>query len=551
MGISGKHIIFQIAIALFLLIALTACTVSTPMDVAGSGAEQTPGTSAPSANPTDVPPSPTPLPATATAIPPTPTPSLAIDSLEDVGEATLRIEAVGSFVDPEEGMLLNEQGSGSGFIIDESGIAVTNNHVVTGAAFLKVYVDDDPEPRNAKILGVSECSDLAVIDLEGDGYRYLEWYDGPINVGLDVYAAGFPLGDPEFTLTKGIISKARADGESDWSSIDYVIEHDATIQPGNSGGPLVTEDGQVVGVNYATSYTDQYYAISENEALEIIDRLRDDEDVDSIGINGVAMYDGDVFGIWVASVASGSPADRAGIKGGDMITKMEGLALADDGTMADYCDILRTHDPQDDTLTIEVVRFDTGEVLEGQINGRELQVSESFADRLSEETQDSADTYGEYVLVNDDSETIVLEVPVEWDDIDGTPWEMAEGLIGPSIVASSNLDAFYETWETPGVFFGAVRMPEEGIDEQEVLDSMSFDEECVYDDRYNYSDALYTGLYDLYTDCNGSDASLVNIVAVPEDRSFIIVVQVQVVADQDLDALDHIISTFEVIGDLP
>ncbi len=86
-------------------------------------------------------------------------------------------------------------------------------------------------------MGVSECSDLAVIDIEGDGYPYLEWFDGQVAPGLDVYAAGFPLGDPEFTLTRGIISKERADGETDWASVDWVVEHDATINPGNSGGP--------------------------------------------------------------------------------------------------------------------------------------------------------------------------------------------------------------------------------------------------------------------------------------------------------------------------
>ena len=142
--------------------------------------------------------------------------SRAVTSLEDVKSATVQIEAQGTFVDPEFGLQLNAAGRGSGFIIDESGIAVTNNHVVTGAAFLQVWVGGESEPRNATILGVSECSDLAIIDIEGDGYPYLEWYDGTITPGLDVYAAGFPLGDPEFTLTRGIVSKERASGETSW-----------------------------------------------------------------------------------------------------------------------------------------------------------------------------------------------------------------------------------------------------------------------------------------------------------------------------------------------
>jgi len=92
---------------------------------------------------------------------------------------------------------------------------------------------------------------------------------------MEVYAAGFPLGDPEYTLTRGIVSKEKANGESSWASIDYVIEHDATINPGNSGGPLVTSDGQVVGVNYATSNigVNQFYAIANVEAKDIIKEL--------------------------------------------------------------------------------------------------------------------------------------------------------------------------------------------------------------------------------------------------------------------------------------
>ncbi|NJO84564.1 MAG: hypothetical protein HC828_18525 [Blastochloris sp.] len=123
----------------------------------------------------------------------------AVNSLEDVEQAVIQIVAEGTFVDPEFGLQLNAAGSGSGFIIDPSGIAVTNNHVVTGAALLRVFVGGKSEPVNARVLGVSECSDLAVIDIEGDGFPYLEWYGDDIRVGLDVFAAGFPLGDPEFT----------------------------------------------------------------------------------------------------------------------------------------------------------------------------------------------------------------------------------------------------------------------------------------------------------------------------------------------------------------
>ncbi|MFN3983279.1 MAG: S1C family serine protease, partial [Caldilinea sp.] len=259
---------------------------------------------------------------------PTPTPA-PVDNLEDVQKAVVRIEAVGVFRDPAEGMRAGA-GSGSGFIIDPEGYVVTNNHVVTGAALLKVYVDGRAEPVSARVLGVAECADLAVIDLQGRGYPYLTWYDRPIRVGLDVYAAGFPLGDPEYTLTRGIVAKARADGRRAWASVENVIEHDANINPGNSGGPLVTADGKVVGVNYSVSRRiDQFHAIGRDGALEIIEQLLEGNDVDSIGVNGEAIVsdDGVLSGVWVASVASGSLADQVGLLPGDIILSLENLPV--------------------------------------------------------------------------------------------------------------------------------------------------------------------------------------------------------------------------------
>ena len=136
------------------------------------------------------------------------TSSGAISSLDEAKNAVIQIEANGTFVNPDFSVSYNTAGLGSGFIIDPSGLAVTNNHVVTGAALLKVWIGGDTRKTyNAKVVGVSECSDLALIDIEGDDFPYLDWHEGPINVGLEIYAAGFPLGEPQFTLTRGIVSK--------------------------------------------------------------------------------------------------------------------------------------------------------------------------------------------------------------------------------------------------------------------------------------------------------------------------------------------------------
>jgi S1-C subfamily serine protease len=306
-------------------------------------------------------------------------PSAGVSSLQDVQGAVIQIEAQGTFVDPEWGQVIGA-GHGSGFIIDPSGIAVTNNHVVTGAALLKVWVGGDTSKTyNARVLGVSECSDLAVIDIDGEGFPFLDWYDSPIQVGLEVYTAGFPLGEPEYTLTKGIISKENTKGETSWASIDSVLMHDATINPGNSGGPLIDANGKVVGVNYrARKEADQYFAIGKDVAVPLVNTLQGGQNIDSVGINGTAVVsdDGTLSGIWVSSVRSGSPADKAGITGGDILTTLEGFPIATDGTMSNYCDIIRTHSAQD-TISIEVLRFITSEYLAGQLNGPPLSVVDS------------------------------------------------------------------------------------------------------------------------------------------------------------------------------
>ena len=293
---------------------------------------------------------------------------------------------------------------------------MTNNHVVTGAAFLQVYVEGEDEPRNAKILGVSECSDLAVIDVDGDDFPYLAWYPDELAVGVDVFAAGFPLGDHEYTLLDGIISKEDANGETSWASVDSVIEHTSDILPGNSGGPLVSEDGLVVGVNYAGGSEGQAYAIGYEEARKVLPVLQSGQDVTSIGINGSALLTDDGSGIWVYSVGSGSPADLVGVRGGDIVSEIEGLIPATDGTMSDYCDVLRSQEP-DSPIQIEVWRDADGGYLEGTLNtakalapvggataggsSPETTVPADNADGSSPETTVPADTGGDALVVGD------------------------------------------------------------------------------------------------------------------------------------------------------
>ncbi len=483
----------------------------------------------------------------------------AITSLDEVRNAVIQIQNKGTKVNPDFTTIYNTSGYGSGFIIDPSGLAVTNNHVVAGAGLLQVWIGGDTtKSYNARVVGVSECSDLALIDLEGDGYPYLAWHEGPINVGLEVYAAGYPLGEPEFSLTRGIISKEEAFGDSPWASVDYVVMHDATVNPGNSGGPLIDENGGVVGINYyARQDEDQYYAIGRDLAEDVMAELEEGQDIESIGINGIALTWEDFSGIWVYSVESGSPADTAGVEGGDIVTSLENIVLATDGTKKDYCDILKTH-TMEDTLNIEVLRYFTGEVLEGQINGRELETTGSFADTIVDDLDESVEdtgSYSGYVSVMDDYGAIQMDIPSEWTDIDGDYWYDGGDTIGSQISASADLDSYWNTWTESGAFFGASDDLAKLGGYINLLDILrdTFSEDCKYEGRYDYEDVVYRGKYDLFENCGDSGNVFFVLTAVPIDDSqaFLILVEMQITKEVDFDALDQILATFEVVGSLP
>ena len=477
-----------------------------------------------------------------------------VTTVEDLPSATIQIVSTGSFVTPDFGEF-EGGGSGSGFIIDPSGVAVTNSHVVSGAGLIEVFIGGDPAPINAQILGVSECNDLAVIDLAGDGYNYLEWFDGSITAGMDVLAAGYPLGDPQFTVTDGIISKTDFPGETEWASVNAILEHDARIRPGNSGGPLVNDTMQVVGVNYAgRDDTDQNFAISVTDAADIVEQLSSGVDVDSVGINGYAILtDAGEPGIWVETVQPGSPADAAGVTGGDIVTRMSGVSLASDGTMSEFCDVIRTQG-NTGVMPVEVLRFATSEVLRGQFNGEALSQAFSFAEELEGEStvEESTDAYTDYTVIEDDTGSMQVEVPIEWSDVDGAPYTDEEGRAVTDVRAASDLAGFLETWGTPGMIFSASSDWAETTSEEELLDFYleSLQSACTYEGRSPYEDPAYTGFYDFYSECADTQATYVIVAARPPEGNFLILVQVQANEDRDFDALDHILASFFVSGDV-
>ncbi len=490
---------------------------------------------------------------TSTSAPTTEATSAGITSFSDAQPAVIQIVAQGTFRDPEVGYA-DGSGLGSGFIISPDGLAVTNNHVVAGAATLEVYIGGDTSKSyNATILGVSECNDLALIDIiETEPLPYLEWFNGDIVAGLDVYAAGFPLGDPEYTVTRGIISKARAGGDlTGTSSIDHTIEHDANIQPGNSGGPLISADGQVVAVNYAggavATTTAQFYAIASDLAQPVVEELKNG-DFESLGINGWAVWDeaADVTGIWVAGVKAGSPAAAAKLLPGDIVTTMNGLPVGTDGTFKDYCDVIRTAGTN--PIAIEVLRWDTLELLRGEINGDQpIELAFSLGDEIGDEVDPGIGTsYSGYYTLTDATGSIVVDVPNEWFDIDLEPSIDEFGGEIPYIAAAIDLDGFFNTYDTPGMVFAKLDPVADLFDA--LYEFAPTPGECTDLGVTDYSDSVFTGYYQVWDACSGTTTALVVVAAEPADQSFLAVMIIQILTDADLEALDQILATFNTTG---
>ena len=228
-------------------------------------------------------------------------------------------------------------GSGSGFIFTPDGFILTNSHVVHNAARIAVTTSDGRRLRGA-LIGDDPHTDLAVVRIDADNLSAAEFGNSAqLKVGQVAIAIGSPLGF-QASVTAGVISAlARSFRSGSGRLIDGVIQTDAALNPGNSGGPLVASNGKVIGVNTAVILPAQgiCFAISSNTAEFVASRLIRDGKVHRsyIGVSGqdvpisrriVQFYKLDsATGVGVAAVEPESPADQAGLRPGDIILALD------------------------------------------------------------------------------------------------------------------------------------------------------------------------------------------------------------------------------------
>lgn len=276
-------------------------------------------------------------------------------------------------------IFMNQQGTataeGSGIIISENGYILTNNHVINSSSTssyyeigqankVTVHLYNDTTEYTATVVGTDEETDLAVIKIDKEGLTAAEIGDSDsVQVGEFSMAIGNPLG-MQSSVTSGIISALNRDVTDSDGKTFKLIQTDAAINSGNSGGALVNSQGQVIGVNTlkvsATGVEGMGFAIPINSAKPIYEQLIQYNKVKRpyIGIAGrdldetTAKRNNLVVGIYVASVDEYSAAEKAGIKAGDVIIKANGQSIK---TMTELNNIKNTHSIGD-TMTVTVNR---------------------------------------------------------------------------------------------------------------------------------------------------------------------------------------------------
>lgn len=265
--------------------------------------------------------------------------------------------------------------AGSGIIISEDGYVLTNNHVISGADKITVYVNpgdgSEEQSYEATLVGSSESNDIAVLKIDATGLNAATFGDSDqIEVGELAVAIGNPMGQVHGSVTAGIISAVEQELTIDDVTIN-AIQTDAAINPGNSGGALFDSYGNVIGIVYAKSSSVSIegigYAIPVNNIKDLVAQMINDPDSVKDQTKGSQIMLGITIrditedmskqysmpvGVYITEVSSMSAAERAGLQKGDIITEFAGETV----TSADDLNAIKAKQTSGDTVSVKIDR---------------------------------------------------------------------------------------------------------------------------------------------------------------------------------------------------
>lgn len=277
--------------------------------------------------------------------------SVVTSVVDKVSPAVVSIVAKTSQFDFFNGPTSQESGIGTGFIVDSSGLIVTNSHVVDDPEAKYSIVLKDGRSFEVNKIHLDENTDIAILEVTARDLPIVEFGDSDkLKVGQRAIAIGNALGQFQNTVTVGVVSGISRQIQTGGTLgrpgkvYDSVIQTDAALNPGNSGGPLLNSAGQVIGINVATtSGADNIgFAIPVNTLKPILEGFMKEGRIVRayVGVyyvmvtKEIASLRNLPQGAFVSRVITGAPADKAGIKRGDIITKVGGKDIADQGTLS-------------------------------------------------------------------------------------------------------------------------------------------------------------------------------------------------------------------------
>jgi len=276
--------------------------------------------------------------------------SAIIDVVDKVSPSVVSVVLKTSNFDFFSGVTESEQGIGTGFIVDANGLIVTNSHVADNVEGEYSVVLKDGRTFDVNKIHLDEMSDLAILEITARDLTPVELGDsGALRVGQRAIAIGNALGKFQNTVTTGVISgisrQLRASGGLGETKLyENAIQTDAALNPGNSGGPLLNSSGQVIGINVATTMgaDNISFAIPVNDLKPILEIFIKEGRIvrPYLGIQyqmvtkEISKMQSLPIGAYISRVFADSPADKAGLKRGDIITKIDGVSIDPDSSIA-------------------------------------------------------------------------------------------------------------------------------------------------------------------------------------------------------------------------